>query len=83
MILDDVAISAHEAIYSISNGSKACVTKPATEARKKEKLLDRQREVHAWQLSYEKRARFSKLCRRWITAAKGIEERQRKKHMSV
>lgn len=83
MITDAVANSAHEAIYSISNGGNTCVTKTATEAQKKEKLLDRQREVHASQLSCEKRARFSKLCRRWIKAAKCIEEKQRQKHMSV
>lgn len=82
MVTDVVANSAHETPYSISNGDNTYVMETATEAREKEKLLDRQHEVQALQLSCEKRARFSHLCRRWIKAAKGIEEKQRQKHMS-
>ena len=59
---------------SVDNGAEAQV---------KEGVLERRREVRAWQLLRARQARFEYLSGRWVDAARDIEEKQRQTRMFV
>ncbi|CAM9637882.1 unnamed protein product [Ascophyllum nodosum] len=52
-----------------------------SEAQVKEGVLERRREVRAWQLLRARQARFEYLSGRWVDAARDIEEKQRQTRM--